>query len=358
MNARERFRRTMHYEKPDRLPFYQFIGFWPETINRWYREGLPPGMSVWDYFGFDKMEALPLDYGPIPQFVHKTLYENDRYRIEVQTNGLTVKTLKTSTSMPGFIDFPVKNRADWGKIKKRYDPKDPRRYPKTWGDELIEYYNTVDQPVGIHLGSCFGWARDLMSLERLVIGFYKEPDLVHEIMGFWADFAIEMITPTVEAVKFDFATIWEDMAYKNGPHISPRLFREFMLPNYKKVTNYVKSKGIDIIMVDTDGNHEAITPLFLEGGVNCLYPLEVQAGMDAKATRKKYGRELRLVGNIDKVALIRGKDAIKKEVNSKLPFLVKDLGYIPSVDHCVPADVPFEHFNYYVSLIKEHITKV
>lgn len=358
MNARERFRRTMHYENPDRLPFYQFIGFWSETTNRWYGEGLPTGMSVQDYFGFDKREMIPLDYGPIPQFVPKTLHEDERYRTVVRTNGITVKVLKTNTSMPGFIEFPVKTRADWENIKKRYDPKDAKRYPKTWGDELIDYYNTVDHPVGIHLGSCFGWARFLMGLQKLAVSFYREPDLVHEIMDFWADFTVELIKPAVEAVKFDFATIWEDMAYKNGPHISPRQFREFMLPSYKKVTEYAKSNGIDIIMVDTDGNHEAITALFLEGGVNCLYPLEVRAGMDALLIRKKYGRELRLVGNIDKTALVIGKDAIKKEIDSKLPFLVKDQGYIPSVDHCVPADVPFEHFKYYVSLIKQYITQV
>lgn len=348
----------MHYQKPDRLPFYQFIGFWDETINRWHGEGLPPGMSVWDYFSFDKIEDIPLDFGPIPQSVPKTLYEDDRYRTEVQATGVTVKVLKAHTSMPNFIDFPVKNRADWEKIKKRYNPRDPRRYPKTWSDELIEYYNTVDHPVGIYLGSCFGWARELMGLEKLLVSFYKEPDMVHEIMHFWADFTIELTEPALEAVKFDYATIWEDMAYKNGPHISPRLFREFMLANYKTVTSYAEGKGIDLIMVDTDGNHEPLTPLFIEGGVNCLYPLEVQAAMDAIAIRKEYGRQLRLVGNIDKRALIHSKDTIKSEVDSKLPFLVRDLGYIPSVDHCVPADVPFEHFKYYVSLIKDHIAKV
>ena len=348
----------MNYKKPDRLPFYQFIGFWPETINRWYGEGLPPGMSVSDYFGFDKREQIPLDYGPIPQFVPKTLHENERYRVEVRTNGITARVLKTNTSMPGFIDFPVKNRGDWERIRNRYDPKDPRRYPKTWGDELIDYYNTVDHPVGISLGSCFGWARWLMGLEKLAISFYKEPDLIHEIMDFWADFTIELIAQAVEAIRFDYATIWEDMSYRKGPHISPRLFAEFMLPNYKKVTKYARNNGIDIIMVDTDGNHEAITPLFLEGGVTCLYPLEVAANMDAVAVRKKYGRQLRLAGNIDKRALIDSKEAIKKEVDSKLPFFAKDLGYIPSVDHCVPADVPLEHFEYYVSLIREHIHKV
>jgi len=111
-------------------------------------------------------------------------------------------------------------------------------------------------------------------------------------------------------------------------------------------------------MVDTDGNHEVLTPLFIEGGVNCIYPLEVQVGMDAISLRKKYGRELRLVGNIDKRALSGSKDAIRNELDSKLPFLVRDLGYIPSVDHCVPADVPFENFEYYIGVIKDYATRV
>jgi len=40
--------------------------------------------------------------------------------------------------------------------------------------------------------------------------------------------------------------------------------------NYKKVTRLMRSKGVDIVMVDTDGNHTPITGLFLEGGVNRL----------------------------------------------------------------------------------------
>jgi uroporphyrinogen decarboxylase len=347
----------MNYEKPDRLPFYQFIGYWGETINRWYGEGLPTGMTVNDYFGFDKIESASIDLGPIPSSITKIISEGERYKTTMTELGdlrWIAKRRKDGASMPQFIEFGVKSRKDWEKIKKRYDPKDLRRFPKTWGKDLQNYYNTVDHPVGIDLGSCFGWIRDLMGLKNTLINFYKDPDLIHEMMDFWADFAIDLVTPAVNSVKFDYANIWEDMAYKNGPHISPKLFREFMLPNYKKVTDFVKSKGIDIIMVDTDGNHEVLTPLFLEGGVNCLYPMEVAAGMNAISSRKKYGKELRILGNIDKRALISGKESIKKEVESKLPFFVNDLGYIPSIDHCVSADVSFENFSYYIKLVKEY----
>jgi len=61
----------------------------------------------------------------------------------------------------------------------------------------------VDHPVRIHLGSCFGWARSLMGLKRLAISFYREPDLVHEIMDFCvpADVPFEHFEYYVSLVK-------------------------------------------------------------------------------------------------------------------------------------------------------------
>lgn len=354
MNARERFVRYMHYQKPDRLPFYEFLGFWGETCNRWYGEGLPVGMNVYDYFGFDKREGVPIDFGPIPRFVPRTLEEDDRYRTTVTEAGIVKRDMKTHTSMATFIDFSVKSRDDWERMKKRFDPYDERRYPMTWSDELLDYYRTTDRPISLGMTGFFGQARHLMGLERLLVMFYRDPGLIHGIMDFWADFLIEASKEVLSQARIDFVTIWEDMAYKHGPHISPRFFRDFMLPNYKKVTGFIRRHGIDIIMVDTDGNHEAITPLFLEGGVNCLYPLEVAAGMDAVALRKTYGKELLLIGNIDKRALAQGKEAIDEEVKRTTPLL-NEGGYLPSVDHAVPSDVPLENYAYYISLIKSRL---
>ena len=60
-----------------------------------------------------------------------------------------------------------------------------------------------------------------------------------------------------------------------------------------------------------------------------------------------------MAGNIDKRALIKGKDAIKEEVMGKVPFLLEKGGYFPSVDHLVPPDVPYENFCYYVNLVRD-----
>jgi len=349
----------MSFKKVDRLPFYDNtiwsgFGYWDETLQRWYREGLPIGIHIYDYFGFDKREDLLIDCGPIPRFIPKTLYENHKYKICLNEDGIKMKILKSSTSMPSFIDFPVKTSEDWEMMKNRFNPHDSRRYPKTWSDELIEYYKTLDCPLRMRMVGLFGEARNLLGLEGLLKAFYRDPDLVHDIMTFWTDFLIKTYSQALKLIKIDFVYIFEDMAYKNGPHISPKLFEEFILPNYKKLINFIKDHGVKIIAVDCDGNINVLIPLLLEAGVNCLFPLEVAAGMDAVKLREQYGNRLLLIGNIDKRALSKGKEEINNEINRKFP-LAEEGGYLPSVDHSVPADVPLKNYLYYIKKYKDNL---
>ena len=353
LNGRERFKRIMHFEKPDRFPLYEWLGYWRDTLNRWYGEGLPHGMSVEDYFGFDKTEWVPIDFGPIPRFVQKTLEEDGRYRVEVNEQGIKMRVLKTSTSMPSFLDFPVKNKEDFEKVKKRFNPKDLRRYPMTWSDELIDYYRTVDHPIRLRFIGFFWQARNFMGLPNLLTAFYREPRLIHDIFDFWADFLTETAEEALEAIRPDYVDFAEDMSYKNGHHISPRLFAEFILPCYKRVTSFLRRNGVDVIAVDTDGDPTLLIPLFLEGGVNCLIPLEAAAGMNAKSLRKKFGRKLLIIGNIDKRALGGSKGAVKKEVTTKYR-VAREGGYIPSVDHSVSLDISFQNYSYYIDLRRKY----
>ena len=62
--------------------------------------------------------------------------------------------------------------------------------------------------------------------------------------------------------------------------ISPAMVKEFMLPCYKRITDFLKSYGVSTIFVDTDGNCTELIPLFMEGGVTGMFPFEVRAGMD------------------------------------------------------------------------------
>ena len=126
-----------------------------------------------------------------------------------------------------------------------------------------------------------------------------------------------------------------------------------MMPRYRKVTEILRSSGIDALFVDSDGNLNQLIPLWLESGIHGYWPLECAAANDAVALRKKYGKDVILAGNIDKRALLKGKDAIREEVMSKVPFLLESGGYFPSVDHFVPPDVTFESYCYFINTLRE-----
>ena len=376
MTPRECFVRHMRFQEVERLPFMEWHHWWRSTILRWYGEGMPghseqgagassmlgaasattTAENAWyadgyAHFGFDVREMLCLDFGPLPRFVPKTLEDTQQYRVFMNDLGITAKTLKTGVSMPQFMEFPVKRRQDWEEMIKRFDPHDPRRYPKNWGPDLIEYYDTVERVVRMDITGFFGEARWLMGLERLLMTFYDDPGWIHDIMDFWEHFIIETCREAIENVKIDYVVLWEDMCYNKAMLLSPRFFREFIQPHYKKVTAFLRENGKDLIMVDSDGNVDELIPLLLESGVNGIYPLEATCN-DVVELRKKYGKQLVMAGNIDKRVLSRDKRAIQSEVERKAP-IAKEGGYVLSVDHSVPFDVPFENYAYYVGLVRK-----
>ena len=192
-----------------------------------------------------------------------------------------------------------------------------------------------------------------MGTEKLLYTFHDDPDLIEDMMEQVCYLNIEYIKRVLKDIRIDWAYFPEDIAFKTGPLISPDMFRKFIMPHYKKITDLLHSYGVDVIEIDSDGNLNELIPLFLESGINFVWPLEVAARNDAVAIRKKYGKDLIIGGAIDKRALIKGKDAIREEVMSKVPFLLEQGGYFPSVDHLVPPDVTFENYIYFINTMRE-----
>jgi len=143
------------------------------------------------------------------------------------------------------------------------------------------------------------------------------------------------------------------MSYKSGSLISIQMVDKLLVPRYITVNDFLNKKGIKIISVDSDGNIEDLIPLFLKSGINCVSPLEVNAGMDVIDLRKKYGRDLLMMGGINKMALMSNKKAIYDEVFKKIEPIIEKGGFIPMIDHLVPPDVSYENFIYYLNLKKK-----
>jgi len=355
MNSRTRFEKAFCFERADRLPFSEFLGFWAETLRQWTRQGMPERAfraGIDDFFGFDKKETLPIDLGPIPRFVTRTISEDDRYKLWRDGNGIISRMLKTGESMPEFVEHPVKSEEDFERIKSRYDPTDSSRLPKEWGDEeFSEYYRNRDFLLQMNIPGFFGQPRTWLGLKSTLIFFVTKESFVREMLDFWSDFVIKATGKVLDEITPDYVTIWEDMAYKNGPLISPRSFEKLMLPAYERVTGFLRSKGVRNIFVDCDGDVSLLLPLFVRGGVNGMYPLEVASDVYADEISDGFGKKLILIGNVDKRKLAQGRKAIDGEL-ARIEGLVKANKLIPSVDHAVPPDVPYEDYIYYLDRLK------
>jgi len=260
---------------------------------------------------------------------------------------MTEKRSKSRSSLSSYIDGPVKNRDDWEKLKaERLQPTLEHRLPDNW-EKLLAGYRTRTFPLALGGGQgFFGTPRFLLGELQVLTIFYDQPDLIRQIISDLTDFWISLYDQLLELVDVDLMLIWEDICYNSGPLISPDTFREFMLPAYIKLTNFLQDKGVDNIIVDTDGDVWKLLPLFIEGGVTGMYPFEVNAGMDVIEVRKTYPT-LQMLGGISKKSLIAGKDEIDTELNLKIPWMLEQGGYIPYMDHLVPPDVSWENFFYY-----------
>jgi uroporphyrinogen decarboxylase len=359
MTDRERFAATMHYKPVDRCPICDF-GFWDETVPEWHKQGLPEFVS-WNqstevhtdqWFGMDAYQAGPSpDVFLSPYFDEWVLEDLGDHEIVQQGNGVRVLRKKYMGSIPHHVGHLLTDRDSWERhYKHRFDPSSPARYPSDW-EGAVKYWcdPTRDKPVSLPGGSLFGWLRDLMGLENVALVPYDDPAWFEEMVSTLADCTLGVLSRVLETgAHFDSCSMWEDMCYSGGPLLSPDHFKRFLVPHYRRITDLLHKHGVDVVWLDCDGKIDALIPLWLEGGVNCMFPIEVGTWKaDPAAYRKEYGRDLLLMGGFDKHVLQGPVDGIRREIERLLP-LVEDGGYIPMPDHRVPPDVPYSSYLVYL----------
>jgi len=351
MDRRERFLRVMLYRSFDRVPDFEF-GYWEETIRRWHAEGLPQHLSsnaeIEEYFGlegWDCVDYIPVRTGLWPPPPRRKLEDlGDAVVWDDGLGGIYVEK-KWSSTPPFYRRYPLRSRDDWERIREFFNPDTPGRLPLNW-EEVARDLNERTHLLGIFVGSLYGWLRDMMGVRGISHAFYRDPDWVAEMMDTLVNLWISLIRRALRFVKVDFAAWWEDMCYNQGPMLSVRLFEEFMVPRYRRVTQVLREYDVEINVLDCDGRIDALVPGWLRGGINCLMPVEARCS-DPIKLREEHGRELRMMGGVDKFALIGGVEKAEKELERLRP-LIEEGGFIPMVDHRVPPEVSLKTYLEYL----------
>lgn len=293
------------------------------VLERWYEEGMSHSVTEDNYrefFGLDRYESIYLALEP---------------------KGGTLR-----------------NPDDFRKVEEEYrnDLQDFRQ-PRFWQEKAVEYRDR-DFPLGItgwrgFMLPLFTHEQEWDSLQDALLALYDYPELMKSTLGLVADCFIDTIRLALRYLDFDFGLVSEPIASSAGPVISPRMFREFLLPCHRKVVDFFHESGIETVIFRSMSNAKSILPLAVESGVDGIWITQTEGTIDYTALRRDYP-DLLLMGGIDSRVLIKDEDAIRTEVKAKVPPLLARGKYLPSIDDNPRKNVPYKNYLAYRRILREY----
>jgi len=309
------------------------------------------------------MVAFDWDYVPVVRqcggntgvfggYPKKILEDTSKHIIWLDELGRKMKICKGYSTDPLPLDFPVKDMESWLSVKKFYEFSEDRI---DW--EQVDISRKLQKEGHLVVGYIpggFDTVRELMGEVNGCLAYYLQPELIKDIMQTLTRTSIKVYERITEKLVVDQLSVHEDMAGKNGPIIGPDEVNEFIKPYFSAVWGLLSSRGAKLFDMDSDGNMNPILDVLLESGLNSMHPFEPAAGMDIVEIRKKYGKRLAIRGGIDKFALTKGKEEIKKELEYKMqPSMIEQGGIVFGLDHRIVNGTSVENYRYYVNLGRE-----
>ena len=146
----------------------------------------------------------------------------------------------------------------------------------------------------------------------------------------------------------------EDVAYKTGLLISPDVLHQHFFPRFRRVIEPLKAAGIKVIW-HSDGDIRAVLDDAISIGIDGIDPLERTAGMDVGSIRRKYGKRLILVGDVDSHVLKSGtEDEVRRTVRECIKAGDADGGHLVQSDAGqIMPDVPVRNVLAYIEEVKK-----
>ena len=348
------------YEMVPDAPLYRKeFGYY--CLEEWKQQGMPQDVPLPELFGFDPAGGHSLgqlgwcEAALVPAFEDRVVEERGDHEVVQDHAGrlLLVFRGRRSGFMPEYIDHPVKDRRTWEEnIHWRLDPTSVERYGNL-DERMATARASAAQGMIVtqNLVGGYMYLRSLMGPEGLLYMFHDDPSLIHSCMQAWLELADAVIARHQEQVTIDELYLAEDSCYNHGPLISPEMMREFLIPYYQQLIANLRARQIDgdrhlYIQIDTDGRADPVIPVYGEIGMDVMSPFEVAAGCDVVRTAREYP-DLVIHGGIDKRILALSKADIDRELERILPAMRRRGGYIPTSDHGVPAEVPYDNYLHY-----------
>ena len=329
--------------------------FWTQTIEKWKASGkLSPGEYEMDHFDLDLDLFWAFDYTLHPGEKDEILEEDEDTKLIRNANHATLRVYKTHASTPEHVAFDIVEREDWNARAREFLAPDRKRinfevYQRK--KEASARRNRFFCLSGVPVFECM---HPICGHENLLIGMVSDPEWIRDMAQTYADLNIHLMEILfAEAGKPDGLWLYEDMGFRAHPFMSPEMYRELIQPFHRRVIDFAHGQGLKVIM-HSCGFVEPLLPDMIEAGIDCLEAMEVKAGMDLLRIYQNFGEKIALMGGLDVRPVGQNdRNGIRRELESKIPFVKGRNGFILHSDHSIPESAEYDSYCYFLELGRE-----
>jgi uroporphyrinogen decarboxylase len=348
LTGRERIGRILARKPVDRIGLFEH--FWGDTRHRWIEEGhLREDENLADHFGFDISLSWCFNTTADLDFEPEVLEETEETILTRDGNGAVLRRHKMHDATPEHVDFLVKDRAAYEEHIRPLLRPDARRI------NLEAYREAKARAAEAERFFCwsgvnvFEIMKDVTGHEHMLMGMALDPDWVRGMANDYANLTVELLRILfAEEGKPDGIWFYEDMGFKERPFMSPRMYRDIVMPAHRKTFEFAHAQGLPVI-VHSCGFVEPLLPGLVEAGMDCLQVMEIKAGMDPIRIKEQFSERIALCGGMDARNLVaNNREAIREELHHKIPVLKESGGYILHSDHSIPNTCDYETYRYFV----------
>lgn len=301
MNSRQRVMAALRGEEPDRVPYCE-LGIDRALAQRLMGWGEPESQAAdleANIYAVDEAKA-------IASFLHK---DNICYVLRAPVYA---------HKHPGedgrlfYAEGMIKTAADLALLQLP-DPYNDALYAEAeaFARQKGEYAAWLVTRIGIFPT----WLS--MGVETFSLALYNDRPLVETVLDRYVDW-VTVVAERACQLGFDAFVSTDDMAFKSAPFFSPAVFRDLVLPRYRRVAAKVTLPWI----VHSDGNIMPFLDDLLSLGIAGIHPME-KGAMDIRAVKREYGDRVCLLGNVDLNLLGMG---TPEQVDHEVRELIRDVG--------------------------------
>jgi uroporphyrinogen decarboxylase len=340
MTSVERMITALKRGEPDVVPHFEL------AVDPKVRNAILPGGALDDF-----LDHMDLDGVCVFDKMYSWSYEEiDKSKgiLRDQWGALT----QFGTELLG---HPIQPALKSEKDLDKYVPPDPDqefRYEPL--KKFLKRFKGKRAVIG-HVTDVFDIAREsLLGDVAYYEAMIENPKLIDRVNEIVLNYNLKAIKNQIE-LGADILAITGDYAMTKEPMVSPKHTARFLTPSLKKQVELGHALGVPVFK-HTDGNLWKIMDLLLDTGIDGLHPIDPMAGMDLEEVKKKYGKRLCLMGNINCGPTLswKSEEEVRKEVREAIKKAGYGGGYICMSSNSIHSGVKPENYVAMVKAIREY----